>query len=91
MLRIRAVQREAVVRYVLAEGGDVAAVKSLVNAAHPLRRRIAGRHLPADVLKALAAVGSIYGPPSVRTVLEWVRRYRADGLSGLLERHGCQK
>ena len=87
-LRIKAVQREVVVRYVIADGGDVAAAK---RCASPLRMRIMGRKLPADLVKALDAVGSIYGPPSARTILEWVHRYRADGLSGLLERHGGWK
>lgn len=87
-LRIKAVQREVVVCYVIADGGDVAAAK---RCASPLRTRIMGVRLPADVVEALDAVGSIYGPPSTRTILEWVRRYRADGLYGLLERHGGQK
>jgi hypothetical protein len=88
-LRIKAVHREVVVRHVLNEGGNRSAVRRCIGKAKAGRNRkqIIGTRLPKDVLEALDVTGSIAGPPADYTILEWVRRYKALGLVGLLERH----
>lgn len=92
-LRIKAVHREVVVRHVLNEGGTRSAARHCVFKANAALngKPIFGSRLPKDVLEALDVTGSIVGPPADYTILEWVRRYKALGLVGLLERHRALK